>query len=502
MRLCLCLAFAVCLASTLPAVEATGDWRPLLDGESLDGWVQRGGQAAYRVEDGTIVGTTRPATPNSFLCTERHYADFELEYAFKVDPQLNSGVQIRSNSRPEYKDGRVHGYQVEIDPSQRAWTGGLYEEGRRGWLYNLRHNPPARRAFRQGEWNAVRVRAVGPSIRTWLNGVPAAHVIDSKTTSGFIGLQVHSTKSEEPLEVRWRDLRIRELESGSVNVPVKEAFVYHTEPLPPPEGAPDRYARSAFIHPLRAPNGEVLTRIHAPDHVHHMGLWHAWTKTEFRGRPVDFWNLGKGEGTVRHKELLVDFARTEQKHLAAWLEHVAFIGGEAVVVLNELLDVKAHGDHAAAWPHYTLDYRMLQHCATDEPLELPPHRYGGFVFRGREDWDKTNSDYLTSEGKTRADGHATRARWCIVHGLTPSGEVSLLFMSHPENRDHPERMRLWDQGPIFFNYCPVQETGWTLEPGEQYLLRYRVVVSDGRLTPHEAERLWGEWVAAAAADGE
>jgi hypothetical protein len=194
-----------------PAAHEKEQWQELFDGKTLTGWVQRGGKALYTVEDGAIVGTAVPNTPNSFLCTEKRFSNFILELDFQVDQGLNSGVQIRSNSLPEYKNGRVHGYQVEIDPSPRAWTGGIYDEGRRGWLNDLKNNEAARKAFKQGEWNHFRVEAIGDSIKTWLNGVPAADLKDSMTPTGFIGLQVHGTKSEKPLKVRWRNIRIQEI---------------------------------------------------------------------------------------------------------------------------------------------------------------------------------------------------------------------------------------------------------------------------------------------------
>jgi hypothetical protein len=199
-------------------------WANLFNGKDLDGWVQRGGKAVYRAEDGQIVGQSGPGTSNSFLCTQKNYADFVLELEFKVDPSLNSGVQIRSECFNEPKviepngkkikipAGRVHGYQVEIDPSSRAWTGGIYDEGRRGWLQDLKNNEPARKAFKQGQWNKVRIECRGDSIKTWLNGVPGADLKDSMTPSGFIALQVHAVgKREQPLEVRFRNLHIKEL---------------------------------------------------------------------------------------------------------------------------------------------------------------------------------------------------------------------------------------------------------------------------------------------------
>ena len=208
-------------------VHAHEKLAPIFDGKSLKGWTQKGGKADYRIEDGQIVGTSKTKTPNSFLCTEKMYSNFILELEYKVDPSLNSGIQIRSNMYEEDKvytwidakgdekqkkvpAGRVHGYQVEIDPSPRAWSGGIYDESRRGWLNNLKENEPARKAFKQNEWNHYRIVANGESIKTWINGVPAADLKDDMTASGFIALQVHNAK-ENGHEVRWRNIRLKEL---------------------------------------------------------------------------------------------------------------------------------------------------------------------------------------------------------------------------------------------------------------------------------------------------
>lgn len=186
--------------------------------------MQRGGKAKYNVEGIEIVGTTVPNTGNSFLCTARHYTNFVLELDFKVHPGLNSGVQVRSHEydkdtevehngkKIKVRANRVHGYQVEIDPGARAWTGGIYDEGRRGWLNDLKNNEPARKAFKPNEWNQLRVAAKGDSIKTWLNGVPAADLRDSLTPSGFIALQVHGVGAKtNEMTVRWRNIRIQEL---------------------------------------------------------------------------------------------------------------------------------------------------------------------------------------------------------------------------------------------------------------------------------------------------
>lgn len=191
-------------------INAQSGWQNLLTGNNLDGWEVLGGDAEYSVEDGVIIGEAVPNSPNSFLTTREHYGDFILEYEVYLDSQLNSGVQIRSHSNASYRNGRVHGYQVEIDPSARAWSGGIYDEARRGWLYPLSRNEQARSAFRVAEWNHFRVEAIGNTINTWINGVHVSRLVDDMTDSGFIGLQVHSINDEalEGVHVKWRNLRI------------------------------------------------------------------------------------------------------------------------------------------------------------------------------------------------------------------------------------------------------------------------------------------------------
>jgi hypothetical protein len=201
------IAFAV-LAAPLGADDA---WHPLFDGKTLDGWAACNGTAPFTVEDGAIVGRTVLRSPNSFLCTKETFGDFILEYEARIDSEMNSGVQIRSISDPAIKGGRVHGYQVEIDPSDRAWTGGLYDEARRGWLHTLEDQKDARRAIRKGEWNRFRVEAIGTSIRTWLNGVACADIIDDLTPRGIIALQVHgigTDQSKVGQTIRFRNIRV------------------------------------------------------------------------------------------------------------------------------------------------------------------------------------------------------------------------------------------------------------------------------------------------------
>lgn len=206
------LLLLLCLFFTA-GLQANNDdgWTSLFNGKDLSGWKKLNGKAEYHIEGDAIVGVSQLNTPNTFLTTEKYYTDFILEVEVKVHPLLNSGIQIRSNSMKDYRDGRVHGYQVEIDPSKRAYSGGIYDEARRGWLYPLADNARGREAFKGGQWNKYHIEAVGNELRVWVNGVNTANLVDDMTAKGFICLQVHSIRDEEQAgtEVRWRNIRIK-----------------------------------------------------------------------------------------------------------------------------------------------------------------------------------------------------------------------------------------------------------------------------------------------------
>lgn len=208
-----------CWGADLCAAEAVD----LFDGTTLKGWVQKNGSAQFSVRDGTIVGRTTDGSPNSFLCTEKEFGDFELEFEVRVDDRLNSGVQIRSKTKAGWfrksdGGGRVFGPQVEIEASgpNGAEAGYVYGEATgRGWLTPknrlLRH-----KKFKDGEWNHFRIVAKGPRIQTWINGEPVEDLVDEKIYEthprGFIGLQVHGILwGQGPYEVAWRNIRLREL---------------------------------------------------------------------------------------------------------------------------------------------------------------------------------------------------------------------------------------------------------------------------------------------------
>jgi hypothetical protein len=224
------LAFFLALAgAALPAADQPAAFIPLFDGKTLAGWTVKGGTGTYRVEEGAIIGRTAEGSRNTFLCTVRDYADFEFECEVQCDPALNSGIQIRSRTytQPTPMPGKakqirpagdVYGYQCEITTAAKGVAGNFWDEARRAaWLDDLATKPGAATAFKDGAWNHYRIVAQGDRIRSWINGVPCADFRDALDATGFIGLQVHSiAKGAGPYEVRWKNLRIRELNLGEV----------------------------------------------------------------------------------------------------------------------------------------------------------------------------------------------------------------------------------------------------------------------------------------------
>jgi 3-keto-disaccharide hydrolase len=210
-------AALVMIATANPTLAS--EWESLFDGKTIPGWTQRNGTASYRIEGDVIIGTTAEGSPNSFLCTDKLYGDFELEFEVKVDNRLNSGVQIRSQTKDGTKEGRVNGPQVEIEAggADGAEAGYVYGEATgRGWLTPESRLKPHKH-FQDGKWNKFRVVAKGPRIQTWINGQPIEDLTDEaifKThPKGFIGLQVHGiAKGSGPYEVAWRGLRIKVLD--------------------------------------------------------------------------------------------------------------------------------------------------------------------------------------------------------------------------------------------------------------------------------------------------
>ncbi|XOV90978.1 MAG: PmoA family protein [Bacteroidota bacterium] len=291
------------------------------------------------------------------------------------------------------------------------------------------------------------------------------------------------------------------LKKGNEDVQIeyngKSILRYQTAIKYPPEGVNPIYGKSGFIHPLWSPSGEVLTRIQAPDHYHHYGIWGPWTHTHINGRFVDFWNLGGGLATVRFSKMLSESVGPVYSGFTALQEHVDFGGkGSDQIAINEALKVQAWKTDSNS-NTYMIDYTTTINSPLDSGIIFDAYRYGGGIgMRMTEKWHKDNCTVLTSEGKDRLTADGTNARWCIVEGESGSGRSGILFMSHPTNRAHPEPMRVWPidanggRGDMFFEFCPIRHENWIIEKGKDYTLRYRMVVFDGELTPEKAEQYW------------
>ncbi len=278
----------------------------------------------------------------------------------------------------------------------------------------------------------------------------------------------------------------------------KNVLQYNHAILDPPAKISPLFKRSGFIHPAWSPSGEILTRIQAPDHYHHYGIWNPWTKTKIDGRSVDFWNLGEGQGTVRFagvQSLVSGLIFGEFKVLQ---EHVDFgARGPDKIALHEVWNVRVWNVTDNETDSWLWDFTSVLNCASS-PVELEAYRYGGGIgFRATENWGKANSRIFTSEGKTIADADGSGARWCDVSGASAAGQRSgIVFMSHPANRAHPEPMRVWPadmnggRGNVYFEFCPIRHKSWSLLPGNNYVLKYRLLVYDGEIAPAAAENFW------------
>lgn len=276
-----------------------------------------------------------------------------------------------------------------------------------------------------------------------------------------------------------------------------------------PAGVDPIFRRGAFIHPLWSPAGQVLTQIQPPDHWHHYGIWSPWTKTTVEGREVDFWNLGSRQGTVRFAG--IDFLRSgnDGGSFRVRQEHVELAGDKAPrTVLKESLDVRAAAEKVQDRTVWVIDRDTTFTNVLDTPVVLEQYRYGGGIgFRATKEWNKENCTVLTSDGKTRQDADGTRARWCLVSGAAgdEGGRSGILFLSHPDNYEHPEPMRVWPEniiasGEVFFEFCPIRLVSWTLQPGKEYKLRYRMVVYNETINSETAENLWKNYTASASAN--
>ena len=262
-----------------------------------------------------------------------------------------------------------------------------------------------------------------------------------------------------------------------------------------PEGVSETYQRSGYLHPVNTPKGKRLTRIQPEDHYHHYGIWNPWTHTLFEGDTLDFWNLNKKQGTVRFAKLLKKNTGPIFSEIEVLHEHVVLKDGANKVALNEIQNIKTT---PLSDTQYLMDITINYECATEESFKIIQYRYGGFGWRTTEEWDNQNSRVLSSEGNTRKTADGSTARWCIVDGKLGQGYGGALMLSHPENYNHPEPLRVWPEdmygrGDLFVNFATTKTTDWTFEPGKKYTLKYQLIVYDGTMETTTAEQAWKQF---------
>lgn len=272
----------------------------------------------------------------------------------------------------------------------------------------------------------------------------------------------------------------------------KDLLQYNFATVYPPPGVDSVFKRSAFIHPLWSPGGQVLTRIQPPDHHHHYGIWNPWTHILYKKDTLDLWNLNKKQGTVRFNKFIQEEAGTVFAEYSAIHDHVAFRENREEIILSENQTVRIYDPQG---DHYLMDISIQYTCTTQDPVLLLEYRYGGLGWRTTEQWTNANSTVLTSEGKTRKDADGSKARWCLVQGAVDSSHAGIVMMSSPSNYNHPEPLRIWpenqyNRGDMFANFDPTKDRDWLLEPGKIYSLNYRFLVFNNPFTSEKSEAAW------------
>jgi hypothetical protein len=318
-------------------------------------------------------------------------------------------------------------------------------------------------------------------------------ILDGKTDAGsvriFVAEKAKKKKDGSLMEVEDNQKALI-LKKGDKNI-----LQYNYAHVEPPAGVDRSYGRSGFIHPAYSPDGNILTAIQPKDHYHHYGIWNPWTRVMYDGKMYDLWNLMDKQGTVRARNIEDIYRGDVFAGYTANLDHYIFTPEEEKVIMNECWKIKAWNvPEGFLW-----DFESHLHPSTPLPVLLKEYRYAGFGYRATEDWTKENCEMLTSEGKTRQQIDGSVARWIYITGATKTGRSGLLFMGHPENCNFPEPLRIWDEkanggrGDAFINFAPAKNKDWELKSGEHYLLRYRVLSYEGKMTKEKADRLWNDF---------
>jgi hypothetical protein len=297
-------------------------------------------------------------------------------------------------------------------------------------------------------------------------------------------------------------VQLQETPTGiDFNIDNQRVLTYQTATVDVPAGVKSAFKKSGFIHPLTSPSGQILTRIQPPDHYHHFGIWGPWTRATIGGREVDFWNLGDEKGRVDFSHVLSKKQVGGAAELNVRQNHLDLTApASEKLAISEDLRIKVK---PADKGRFLVDYTTTISTTLPSGILLDDYRYGGGIgFRATELWDPTNSTVLTSEGNDRKAADGSNAKWILVKGETAdsSGQSGILFLSHNNNKSHPEPLRVWPEDSnggkenVFIEFCPIRHESWEIQPNKKYTLKYRMIVFDGNLTAQEADAYWKAFV--------
>lgn len=339
-------------------------------------------------------------------------------------------------------------------------------------------------------------------LRDERGGVTAVQV-DAKRQAAFVLPELRAGATKK--------YRLEELKAGAARIPAaqgvevtdegkrlvvksagREVIGFQTKPELPADVKPV-FTRAGYIHPIYTPSGRLVSDDYPSDHYHHHGIWAAWTKTEFEGRHPDFWNVHDGTGRVEFAGVDETWGGAVHGGFKSRQNYVDVSGPAPKTALKETWEVTVYRVGTGARAYAMFDLVATQECATSSLLKLEEYRYGGVGVRGHREWkDKSKVFFLTSEGKDRASGNATRGRWCHIGGPVAGHTVGIATFDHPGNLRAPQPMRLNPDDP-FFNWAPSQLGTFEIKPGERFVLRYRFVVADGPPDKAELDRLWNDY---------
>ncbi len=255
------------------------------------------------------------------------------------------------------------------------------------------------------------------------------------------------------------------------------------------------YSRTGYIHPLYSPSGKIITGDYAPDHPHQHGLFFAWTKSSFRGKPTEFWNQKKQLGDIRYKG---SEWKTDKSGKIIFESEQIFTTGkdsnEAILTETWCIEIPPKQND-----YYQFDLISTQTCETDDPLVIEKYHYGGMAIRGNDQWMRKSEDgnplgkMITSEEKNRENGNHSRPRWVAMYGPIDGEICGVVVMNHPDNFRFPQWVRLHPTMP-YFVYAPMVEEPFTIESGKPYISKFRCMTYDGTPDRDAIEGSWKEWI--------